>query len=149
MNMDDIAMMRTEIKKTGDWISLNDPGDWFAGIVIGRQTVPVSFEPFTAEELIIGDVTINDSPCTDPMTFRLSRSVLKKELGSDADAPVVEEGWSIYVQYDGIPAGKRWHKYSVVKKAPVDKKAAAKTVEALKAAFNAEIETADDTDIPF
>ena len=91
-------------------------------------------------------MTINDVPQGDgTLTFRLSRKVLKDELGSDADeAP--GPGWSVYVVYRGARRsanGREYHNYDVAKQAP-ELEAVAKVAKtkAKKAA-------AGDEDIPF
>lgn len=122
MDADAIAALRAQAKGSGgDWIGLSEVGDWFAGTVAdpAHQTVTTDFGD--TEELLVENVTINDVPQGDgTLTFRLSRSVLKAELGSDADdAP--SPGWSVYVIYRGPrrgQSGREYHNYDIAKAAP-------------------------------
>lgn len=122
MDADTIAALRAQAKGSGgDWIGLTEVGDWFAGTVAdpAHQTVTTDFGD--TEELLVENVTINDVPQGDgTLTFRLSRSVLKAELGSDADDPP-STGWSVYVIYRGPrrgQSGREYHNYDIAKKGP-------------------------------
>ena len=147
MDADAIALLRAQATNDGgDWIGLPNVGDWFAGRVAdpAHQTVTTDFGE--TEELLVEDVTINDQEQAGTMTFRLSRSVLQRELGSDADeAP--GPGWSVLVTYKGLKrgqSGREYHSYSVQKAAP--DLAAAASVAKSKAKPKAK---ADGDDIPF
>jgi len=122
MDADTIAALRAQAKGSGgDWIGLTEVGDWFAGTVAdpAHQTVTTDFGD--TEELLVENVTINDVPQGDgTLTFRLSRSVLKAELGSAADDPP-STGWSVYVIYRGPrrgQSGREYHNYDIAKKGP-------------------------------
>jgi hypothetical protein len=149
MDADAIALLRAQAKSSGgDWIGLQEVGDWFAGTVAdpSHQTVTTDFGD--TEELLVENVTINDVPQGDgTLTFRLSRKVLKDELGSDADeAP--DAGWSVYVVYRGARRsanGREYHNYDVAKKAP-DLEAAQATA---KKKSSPKAAKADGDDIPF
>lgn len=139
MDADAIALLRAQAKSSGgDWIGLQEVGDWFAGTVAdpAHQTVTTDFGE--TEELLVENVTINDVPQGEgTLTFRLSRKVLKDELASDADdAP--GPGTKVYVVYRGARRsqnGREYHNYDVAKQSPdldgvkkvAKKKAAAKT----------------------
>ena len=147
MDADAIAALRAQAKGSGgDWIGLSEVGDWFAGTVAdpAHQTVTTDFGD--TEELLVENVTINDVPQGDgTLTFRLSRSVLKAELGSDADEPP-GPGWSVYVVYRGPrrgQSGREYHNYDIAKKGP-ELEAVAKVAKA-KAKKAAE----GDDEIPF
>ena len=122
MNADAIAALRAQARRSGgDWIGLNEVGDWFAGVVSdpAHQTVTTDFGD--TEELLVENVSINDVQQGEgTLTFRLSRSVLKAELGSDAnEAP--GSGWSVYVVYRGQrrgQSGREYHAYDVAKRGP-------------------------------
>lgn len=148
MDADAIALLRAQAKSTGgDWIGLQEVGDWFAGTVAdpSHQTVTTDFGD--TEELLVENVTINDVPQGDgTLTFRLSRSVLRAELGSDADdAP--GPGWSVYVVYRGPrrgQSGREYHNYDIAKKG--------RELEAVAATAKAKSKPkakADGDDIPF
>jgi len=147
MDADAIAALRAQAKGSGgDWIGLSEVGDWFAGTVADPAHQTITTDYGDTEELLVENVTINDVPQGDgTLTFRLSRSVLKAELGSDADeAP--GPGWSVYVVYRGARRsanGREYHNYDVAKQAP-ELEAVAKVAKtkAKKAA-------AGDEDIPF
>jgi len=147
MDADAIAALRAQAKGSGgDWIGLSEVGDWFAGTVADPAHQTITTDYGDTEELLVENVTINDVPQGDgTLTFRLSRKVLKDELGSDADeAP--GPGWSVYVVYRGARRsanGREYHNYDVAKQAP-ELEAVAKVAKtkAKKAA-------AGDEDIPF
>ena len=147
MDADAIAALRAQAKGSGgDWIGLSEVGDWFAGTVAdpSHQTVTTDFGD--TEELLVENVTINDVPQGDgTLTFRLSRSVLRAELGSDAEqAP--GPGWSVYVVYRGPrrgQSGREYHNYDIAKKGP-ELEAVAATAKAKSKA-----KKAGDDEIPF
>jgi hypothetical protein len=132
MDADAIAALRAQATNdSGDWIGLPNVGDWFAGRVAdpSHQTVTTDFGE--TEELLVEDVTINDQEQAGTMTFRLSRSVLQRELGSDAEE-VPGPGWAVLVTYKGLKrgqSGREYHSYSVRKAAP-DLEAVAATAKA-------------------
>lgn len=146
MDADAIALLRAQAKGTGgDWIGLQEVGDWFAGTVADPAHQTVTTDYGDTEELLVENVTINDVPQGDgTLTFRLSRSVLRAELGSDADeAP--GPGWSVYVVYRGPrrgQSGREYHNYDIAKKGP-ELEAVAKTAKAKSK------KAADGDDIPF
>jgi hypothetical protein len=124
MDADAIAALRAEAKATGggDWIGLQDVGDWFAGTVAdpSHHTVETPYGP--TEELLVEDVTINDVPQGDQvMTFRLSNYVVKVELGTEAEE-TPEPGWSVYVVHRGMKtsakSGREYKDFTIVKKGP-------------------------------
>lgn len=146
MDADAIAALRAQAKDAaGDWIGLPNVGDWFAGQVAdpSHQTVTTDFGD--TEELLVEDVTINDQEQAGVMTFRLSRSVLQRELGSDAEeAP--GPGWQVLVTYKGLKrgqSGREYHSYSVQKAAP-ELEAVAKVAKKKSGAAKA-----GSDDIPF
>ena len=148
MDADAIAALRAQAKSSGgDWIGLSEVGDWFAGTVADPSHQTITTDYGDTEELLVENVTINDVHQGDgPLTFRLSRKVLKDELGSDADdAP--GSGWSVYVVYRGARRsanGREYHNYDVAKKGP-ELEAVAATAKA-----KAKPKKSDqDSDIPF
>lgn len=144
MDADTIATLRAQAKSSGgDWIGLSEVGDWFAGTVADPAHQTITTEYGDTEELLVENVTVNDAPQGGTLTFRLSRKVLRDELGSDADeAP--GPGWSVYVVYRGAKRsqnGREYHNYDIAKKAP-DLEAVAKTAKTKAAAKT-------DDEIPF
>ena len=148
MDADQIAVLRAQAQQNGgDWIGLREPGDWFAGTVAdpAHQTVETPFGE--SEELLVVDPTINDVPNDGTMTFRLSRSVLQRELGTEAEKDVPGPGWSVYVVYKGTrtsKAGREFHAYEIAKSAPTPE-----GVAAVAKAKTAKKKPAGDEDIPF
>jgi hypothetical protein len=149
MDADTIALLKQQARSTGgDWIGLQEIGDWFAGTVAdpAHQTVTTDFGD--TEELLVENVTINDVPQGDgTLTFRLSRSVLRAELGSDADNPP-GPGTKVYVVYRGPrrgQSGREYHNYDIAK-ADADLEAVQATA---KKKSTAKAAKADDADIPF
>jgi hypothetical protein len=148
MDADAIALLRAQARQTsGDWIGLQEPGDWFAGTVgdPAHQTVETPFGE--SEELLVVNPTINGNENEGTMTFRLSRSVLQRELGTGAEKDVPEPGWSVFVSYKGTrtsKAGREFHAYEVAKSAPSLE--SAQTVAKAKAPKK---KADGDEDIPF
>jgi hypothetical protein len=147
MDADTIATLRAQARSVGggDWIGLQEVGDWFAGTVADPAHHVVETPYGEAEELLVESVTLNDQPQGDGvLTFRLSNYVLKQELGSDADdAPC--PGTGVYVVYRGVrtsgKSGRQYKAFDIAKQPPgLDE---AKKVAKKKAA------KADDADIPF
>lgn len=149
MNADQIAALRAAARSTGgNFIRLDDPGDWFAGTVVGHQTVTTDFGD--TQELILSNVTQNDVPQDGTLTFRLSRSVLRAELASDADKDTPGPGWSVYVVYRGqrsSKAGRQYHAYEIAKQPPASDADIAAAVAA--AASLGATPVSDDEPIPF
>jgi len=149
MDADTIAALRAQAKSTGgDWIGLQEVGDWFAGTVADPAHQMIETEYGDTEELLVENVTINDVPQGDGvLTFRLSRSVLRAELGSNADdAP--GPGTKVYVVYRGPrrgQSGREYHNYDIAK-AGADLAAAQATA---KKKASPKAAKADGDDIPF
>ena len=79
MDADQIAALRAQAKSTGgDWISLTEVGDWFAGTVADPSHQTITTEYGETEELLVEGVTINDQEQGEGvMTLRLSRHKLR------------------------------------------------------------------------
>ena len=149
MDADTIATLRAQAKSVGggDWIGLQEVGDWFAGTVADPAHHVVETPYGEAEELLVENVTLNDQPQGDAvLTFRLSNYVLKQELGSESDdAP--GPGSGVYVVYRGVrtsaKSGRQYKAFDIAKRAPdlegVTKVAKSKAKKA----------AAGDEDIPF
>jgi hypothetical protein len=148
MNADAIAALRAQAKATGggDWIGLQEVGDWFAGTVADPSHHTVETPYGETEELLVENVTVNDVRQGDEvMTFRLSNYVLKAELGTDSDE-TPEAGWSVYVVYRGTKTsnktGREYKAFDIAKKAP--------DLEAVAAVAKTKAKAkADPDDIPF
>jgi hypothetical protein len=144
MDADAIAALRAQARTTGgSWIGLQEVGDWFAGTVTDPSHQVTVTEYGETEELMVSSVTLNDQPQEGTFTFRLSRSVLRAELGTEADDDVVGPGWSVYVVYRGQRRGKSgrdYHAYDIAKKAP--------DLDAVAAVAKSKAK-ADGDDIPF
>ena len=150
MDADTIALLKQQAKSTGgDWIGLSEVGDWFAGTVADPAHQTITTEYGETEELLVENVTINDVPQGDGvLTFRLSRSVLRAELGSDADkAP--GPGTKVYVVYRGPrrgQSGREYHNYDIAK-ADADLEAVQATAK--KKTDKGGAKAGGDEDIPF
>jgi hypothetical protein len=147
MDADAIATLRAQAKSSGgSWIGLQEVGDWFAGTVADPSHQTIETEYGETEELIVESVTLNDVPQGEgALTFRLSRSVLRAELGSDSDdAPGA--GTKVYVVYRGPrrgQSGREYHNYDIAKQAPgVEGAVKVAKAQAAKA-------SGGDEDIPF
>lgn len=147
MDADTIATLKAQAKSSGgDWIGLQEVGDWFAGTVSDPSHQTIETEYGETEELRVESVTLNDVPQGDGvLTFRLSRSVLRAELGSDADgAP--GPGSKVYVVYRGPrrgQSGREYHNYDIAK-AGADLEGVTKVAKS-----KAKKAAAGDEDIPF
>jgi hypothetical protein len=158
-----MAAMRAEAISSGggSFIRLDAKGEFVTGVVARLQTDEAPFG--TVEELILTNVRTHDGPRNpdDEVSFRLSRSVLRSEFGTDADDGGAKPGMIIFCEAQGeamSKAGKPYFRYSCMKKSPEAAAEAAKaappkaTMEDAKAAlaetFGATPDTGD-TDIPF
>ena len=146
MDADAIAALRAQAKATrsGDWIGLQEVGDWFAGTVADPSHHTVETPYGETEELLVQNVTINDVPQGDEvMTFRLSNFVPKVELGAQSEE-TPGPGYSVYVVYRGIKtsnkSGREYKDFDIVKKAP--------DLDAVAAVAKSKAK-ADGDDIPF
>jgi hypothetical protein len=163
---DILGALRAEAQSAGggNWIRLDEKGDWAIGVVKERF---IDEAPFgEVEALILTQVRAHDGD-RDPdqeITFRLSRSVLRRELGSEADDGGAKPGMIVFIEANGermSKAGKAYFAYSVKKSTPKDaqksakdnagaappKRKAADVIGQVVKEFDAEIEGKDD--IPF
>jgi len=114
-----LAQMRAQAKAAGGggvYVILEDEGEFVAGVVTGIETVETSFGE--VEELILADVRTNGGSIDGERRLRLSRTVLKRELGSEAEKGPVKVGETVFVEYHGTSmskAGREFHRYSVMK----------------------------------
>lgn len=137
-----LEAMRAEARASGGggtFVILDEPGEFLAGTVTGIETEETSFGE--VEEVVLVDVRTKYGTLDGERRLRLSRSVLKRELGSDAEAGPVKAGQSIYVEYHGeamSKAGRQFHRYTVkrfdsVPDAPASTSAPLDTLEKVKA----------------
>ena len=163
---DILGALRAEAQSSGggNWIRLDEKGDWAIGVVKERF---IDEAPFgEVEALILTQVRAYDGD-RDPdqeITFRLSRSVLRRELGSEAEDGGAKPGMIVFIEATGermSKAGKGYYNYSVRKSTPKDaaksakdnagaappKRKAADVIGQVVKEFDAEIEGKDD--IPF
>ena len=149
MDADQIAALRAQAKSTGgDWISLTEVGDWFAGTVADPSHQTVKTEYGETEELLVEGVTINDQEQGEGvMTLRLSRHKLRVDLGTLAEN-TPGPGWSVFVTYTGLKTsknGRDYHNYNIAANPPDD----AQVVTKKAMAKLAEVGATADADIPF
>lgn len=128
---DVLAGLRAEASKagSGDWVRLGEKGDWVSGVVVSREITEAPFGE--VEELMLTHVRTHEGD-HDPdqqVSFRLSRSVLKKEFGEDADDGGAKVGMLIFCECNGqrtSKAGKAYWSYNCTKMNPKDADKAAK-----------------------
>ena len=134
---DVLAGLRAEAQASGggNWIRLDEKGDWCIGVV---KNVFVDEAPFgEVEALTLTNVRAHDGD-RDPdqeIVFRLSRSVLRKELGTDAEDGGAKPGMIVFIEANGermSKAGKSYFSYSVKKTSPADADKAAKAHKGAK-----------------
>lgn len=137
----------------GTYVILDEPGEFAAGTVIGIEKEQTSFGE--VEELVLADVRTKYGNLDGERRLRLSRSVLQRELGSEAENGPAKPGQIVYVEYHGEATskqGRQFHRYSVMK---MDADAAAKpsvsdvkkVTETLANEFGGE--AVKDEEIPF
>ena len=150
MNEEQIQAMRSKARAAGgggDFVRLDSPGEWVAGVVLAWQVVTTSFGE--AEELVLSDPTVSGTKREGHLTFRLSRSVLKREFGSEADEPP-KPGDAIYCEYQGERTGKSGRAYHAYSCSIERQTLSAKELKAeLAKLFDATPVAGDDSDIPF
>ena len=112
-----LAAMQAEARASsggGTYVILDDEGDFVAGTVTGIFTEETSFGE--VEEVGLTDIRTKWGALDGERRLRLSRSVLKRELGSEAENGPVVSGQSIYVEYHGEATskqGRQFHRYTV------------------------------------
>lgn len=129
---DILAGLRAEAKAAGggaSFIRCDEEGDWCSGVV--KESI-IEEAPFgEVETLVLTNVRTHEGD-RDPsaeVTFRLSRSVLRRELGSEAEDGGVSAGELIFVECNGQRTGKNgkaYYSYSVKR---ADAKGAAKAAK--------------------
>jgi len=133
----------------GEFIILDAPGEFFAGTVVRYENVETSFG--TVEEMIVEDVHTSLGERAGECRFRLSRTVPRKELGSESDAGQIPAGSSVYVEYLGestSKSGRPFHRYACKRfeKVPDGNKPDKSAVDAAKEKIK---EAFDGEEIPF
>lgn len=130
----------------GTYVILDEPGEFAAGTVVGIEKEQTSFGE--VEELVLTDVRTKYGNLDGERRLRLSRSVLQRELGSEAEDGPAKPGQVIYVEYHGEATskqGRQFHRYSVMKMDPDAQAKAAQ--ETLAKEFGGE--EVKDEEIPF
>jgi hypothetical protein len=100
---DILGALRAEAQSSGggNWIRLDEKGDWVIGVVKERF---IDEAPFgEVEALILTRVRAHDGD-RDPdqeITFRLSHSVLRRELGSEAEDGGAKPGMIVFIEAKG------------------------------------------------
>lgn len=158
-----VAAMKSDAQGSGDgtFITLDNKGEFVSGVV---ASIVEREAPFgTVQELMLTNVRTHDG-ARDPakeFSFGLSRTVLQREFGSEAEDGGAKVGMLIFCEAQGesmTKAGKPYFRYSCAKKSVADATALAKAAPpvkvsaadakaALEATFGAEEVT--DADIPF
>lgn len=145
-----LAAMQAEARASGGggtFVILDEPGDFVAARVTGlHEEVAVFGE---VEELSLDNIRTKYGALEGERRFRLSRSVLKRELGSEAENGPVKAGQSIYVEYHGEATskqGRQFHRYTVKRFDALPEAEAAPSIESVKDKIKAEF---DAEDIPF
>ncbi len=143
-----LAAMQAEARAVsggGTFVILDEPGEFVAGTVTGLHEEVTSFGE--VEELSLVNIRTKYGAMDGERRLRLSRSVLKRELGSESENGPVKPGQSIYVEYHGEATskqGRQFHRYSVKRFDAVPEGEASSAVsvdavkEKVKAAFDAE-----------
>lgn len=145
-----LAAMQAEARASGGggtFVILDEPGDFVAAKVTGLHHEVAVFGE--VEELSLEDIRTRYGNLDGERRFRLSRSVLKRELGSEAEAGPVKPGQSIYVEYHGEATskqGRQFHRYTVKRFDAIPEAAAAPDVDSVKDKIKSEF---DAEEIPF
>lgn len=144
-----LQQMKSAAKSSGGggtYVILDEVGEFAAGTVVGIVTEETSYGE--VEELVLKDVRTKYGNVDGERRLRLSRSVLKRELGSEAEDGPAKPGQVIYVEYHGEATskqGRQFHRYSVMK---MDADAQAETAKETLAKEFGGTEVKDE-DIPF
>lgn len=147
-----LAAMQAEARASsggGTYVILDDEGDFVAGTVTGIFEEETSFGD--VEEVGLTDIRTRYGALDGERRLRLSRSVLKRELGSECENGAVKAGQSIYVEYHGEATskqGRQFHRYTVKKfdAIPDAPASSAPSPEAVKEKIKAEL---GGEEIPF
>lgn len=145
-----LAAMQAEARSNsggGTFVILDEPGDFVAATVTGLHEEVTSFGE--VEELSLDNIRTKYGPMDGERRFRLSRSVLKRELGSESENGPVKAGQSIYVEYHGEATskqGRQFHRYSVKRFDSVPEGEPTSALDSVKDKIKAEF---DGEDIPF
>lgn len=134
---DILAGLRAEAQASGGAVSfvrLEEEGDWCSGVVKERITEEAPFGE--VETLVLTNVRTHEGD-RDPdaeVTFRLSRSVLRRELGAEAEDGGATPGMLIFVECNGQRTSKNGKAYFAYAIKKADAKAAAKAAKDNKGA---------------
>ncbi len=161
-----LAGLRAEAKASGggNWVILDEKGDWLIGVVKERIEDEAPFG--VVEALVLTGVRTHEGD-RDPdqeITFRLSRSIPRRELGSEAEDGGAQPGMIVFIEALGqrmSKAGKSYYDYDIKKSKPKDaekiakahagakppKRKASDVVGDIAKEFDATVEAKDD--IPF
>lgn len=156
ISLEQLQAMQAEARASsggGTYVILDDEGDFVAGTVTGIFIEETSFGE--VEEVGLTDIRTKYGALDGERRLRLSRSVLKRELGSESESGAVKEGQAVYVEYHGEATskqGRQFHRYTVKRFDAVPEgtetsaSASAPTIEKMKEAVKAQF---DGEEIPF
>ena len=152
ISLEQLQAMQAEARASsggGTYVILDDEGDFVAGTVTGIFIEETSFGE--VEEVGLTDIRTKYGALDGERRLRLSRSVLKRELGSESESGPVKAGQAIYVEYHGEATskqGRQFHRYTVKRfdAIPEGDAPAAPTVDEVKERIKAEL---GGDEIPF
>lgn len=139
------AEARADSAGAGTYVILDEEGDFVAGTVTGIFTETASFGD--VEEVGLTDARTKHGALDGERRLRLSRVVLARELGSEAENGPVKKGQAIYVEYHGEGVSKKgntFHRYTVKRfdavpeAAPAEGPSIEKIKDDIRAQFDAE-----------
>lgn len=129
---DVLAGLRASAKSSGgggSWVRLAEKGEWLSGAVVDRSIEEAPFGE--VETLHLKNVRTHDED-RDPdetIEFRLSSTVLRRELGEEAEDGGAKPGMLVFVECTGermSKAGRAYLAFNCVKMQPKDAAKAAK-----------------------
>lgn len=126
INDDILAGLRASASSmgSGDWVRLREKGEWVSGVVISRGIEEAPFGE--VETLILKGVRTHEEDM-DPdreIEFRLASTVLRRELGEEAEDGGAKPGMLIFVECTGERSSKAGRAYLGFKCVKMDPKAA-------------------------
>lgn len=133
---DILAGLKSEAKSSGggNWVRLQEKEDWLSGVVISRSIEEAPFGE--VETLLLKGVRTHegDRDADDEVEFRLASTVLRRELGEEAEDGGAKPGMIIFVECTGERMSKAGRAYLGFKCVKVDPKGADKLAKENKGA---------------
>jgi hypothetical protein len=125
---DILAGLKSQAKATGggSWVRLTEKDEWVSGVVLSRSIEEAPFGEVETLHLKGVRTHERDYDPDEEIEFRLASTVLRKELGDEAEDGGAKPGMIVFVECTGERMSKAGRSYLGFKCVKIDPKGAEK-----------------------